>query len=169
MKDGCPRFAEAYLGRKRIFECFLLLSSNFLVRLARAIVGLPPDFLWSLVALAHLMRLSLLKAAHAAVGECHAAGNPDRPPFSAGTLWRTWGTRPVPIWFWQDTNLLRKGFSHGAAHTGKWSLTQNQQAKRRCVLLHFSTFENARGEFFQPGKGAKVLVQRTNQQGVFMQ
>jgi hypothetical protein len=27
------------------------------------------------------MRLSLLKAAHAAVGECHVAGNPDRPPF----------------------------------------------------------------------------------------
>ncbi len=27
--------------------------------------GLPPDFLWSLVALANLMRLSLLKAAHA--------------------------------------------------------------------------------------------------------
>jgi hypothetical protein len=25
----------------------------------------PPDFLWSLVALAHFMRLSLLKAAHA--------------------------------------------------------------------------------------------------------
>ena len=29
--------------------------------------GLPPDFLWSLVALASLMRLSLLKAAHVAV------------------------------------------------------------------------------------------------------
>jgi hypothetical protein len=29
--------------------------------------GLPPDFLWSLVALAHLMRLSLLKAAHAVI------------------------------------------------------------------------------------------------------
>ena len=27
--------------------------------------GLPPDFLWSLVALANFMRLSLLKAAHA--------------------------------------------------------------------------------------------------------
>jgi hypothetical protein len=27
--------------------------------------GLPPDFLWSLVALTNLMRLSLLKAAHA--------------------------------------------------------------------------------------------------------
>jgi hypothetical protein len=27
--------------------------------------GLPPDFLWSLLALANLMRLSLLKAAHA--------------------------------------------------------------------------------------------------------
>jgi hypothetical protein len=33
--------------------------------------GLPPDFLWSLVALANLMRLSLRKTAPAAVGECH--------------------------------------------------------------------------------------------------
>jgi hypothetical protein len=46
--------------------------------------GSPPDFLWSLVALAHLMRLSLLKAAHAAVGECHVAGNP--------------GQRAFPLW-----------------------------------------------------------------------
>ena len=36
--------------------------------------GLPPDFLWSLVALANLMRLSLLKAAYVDVGECHVAG-----------------------------------------------------------------------------------------------
>jgi hypothetical protein len=28
------------------------------------------------VALANFMRLSLLKAAHAGVGECHVAGNP---------------------------------------------------------------------------------------------
>src|SRR5271154_1196392 len=35
-----------------------------------------PDFLWNLVALANFMRLSLLKAAHAAVGECPIAGNP---------------------------------------------------------------------------------------------
>jgi hypothetical protein len=44
-------------------------------------VGLPSDFLWSLVALAHLMRLSLLKTAHAAVAERHVAGNPGRPDF----------------------------------------------------------------------------------------
>jgi hypothetical protein len=57
---------------------------------------LSPDFLWSLVALAHLMRLSLLKAAHAAVGECHVAGNPGRPSFSTHVREspRTWGTRP---------------------------------------------------------------------------
>ena len=30
-------------------------------------MGLPPDFLWSLVELANFMRLSLLKAAHAVV------------------------------------------------------------------------------------------------------
>ncbi len=35
--------------------------------------GLPPDFLWSLVALARLMRLSLLKAARVAVGECRVS------------------------------------------------------------------------------------------------
>jgi hypothetical protein len=46
-------------------------------------VGLLPDFLSSLVALANLMRLSLLKAAHVDVGECHVAGNPGRPSFSA--------------------------------------------------------------------------------------
>jgi hypothetical protein len=33
--------------------------------------------------LANFMRLSLLKAARAAVGECHVAGNPGRPSFSA--------------------------------------------------------------------------------------
>jgi hypothetical protein len=35
-----------------------------------------PGFLWRLVALANFMRLSLLKAAHVAAGECRAAGNP---------------------------------------------------------------------------------------------
>jgi hypothetical protein len=59
------------------------------------------------VALAHLMRLSSLKAAHAAVGECHVAGNPGRPPYSAhvrshgkpGQVGERGGTRPVPIGF----------------------------------------------------------------------
>ena len=36
----------------------------------------PPDFLWRLVVLTNFMRLSLLRAAHVAVGECRAAGNP---------------------------------------------------------------------------------------------
>jgi hypothetical protein len=35
------------------------------------------------VALASFMRLSLLKAARVAVGECRAAGNPGRPSYSA--------------------------------------------------------------------------------------
>jgi hypothetical protein len=35
-----------------------------------------PDFLSRLKALANVMRLSLLKAAHAGVGECRVAGNP---------------------------------------------------------------------------------------------
>src|ERR1700691_4923596 len=42
------------------------------------------------------MRLSLLKAARAAVGECHVAGNPGRPSYSTHVREspRTWGTRP---------------------------------------------------------------------------
>jgi len=44
--------------------------------------GLPPDFLWGLVALAKFMRLSLLKAAGVAIRECHVAGNPGRPSSS---------------------------------------------------------------------------------------
>jgi hypothetical protein len=50
-------------------------------------VGLPRDFLWSLVALSSLMRLSLLKAAHVAVGECRVSGNPGRPSYSAHVRW----------------------------------------------------------------------------------
>ena len=58
--------------------------------------GLPPDFLWSLVALASLMRLSSLKAAHVAVGECRVSRNPGRPSCSTHVREspRTWGTRP---------------------------------------------------------------------------
>jgi hypothetical protein len=37
-------------------------------RNSRSLHYATPDFLWRLVALANLMRLSLLKAAHAAVG-----------------------------------------------------------------------------------------------------
>jgi hypothetical protein len=57
--------------------------------------GLPPDFVWSLVALARLMRLSLLKAAHVDIGQCHVAGNPGRPSFSAHVRW---GERGAPVW-----------------------------------------------------------------------
>jgi hypothetical protein len=55
----------------------------FVAGVAKTFVGLRPDFLLSLVALANLMRLSLLKAAHVDVGECHIAGNPGRPSCSA--------------------------------------------------------------------------------------
>jgi hypothetical protein len=41
-----------------------------------------PDFLWSLLALAHFMRLSLNKAAHAGVG-----GAPCRKPGYVGRKW----------------------------------------------------------------------------------
>jgi hypothetical protein len=64
--------------------------------------GLPPDFLWSLVALANLMRLSLLKAAHAAVGECHVAGNPGRPSCSTHVRKNAnMGHRPGGEAWWQ--------------------------------------------------------------------
>jgi hypothetical protein len=62
-----------------------------------------PDFLWSLVALANLMRLSLLKAAHAKLfgAACRKSGSPvffgpGTPPRQAGAGWRTWGSRPFP-------------------------------------------------------------------------
>ncbi len=60
-------------------------------------VGLPPDFLSRLLALANLMRLSLLKGAHANL--FGPAYRKSRSPvfFGPGTLWRTWGTRPIPI------------------------------------------------------------------------
>jgi len=40
----------------------------------------PPDFLWSLVALANFMRLSSLKAAHANLADagCRKSGSPKR-------------------------------------------------------------------------------------------
>jgi hypothetical protein len=53
-------------------------------------VGLPPDFLCSLVALAHLMRLSLLKAAHAVVSGAayRKSGSPRlfRPRYAGANL-----------------------------------------------------------------------------------
>jgi hypothetical protein len=44
----------------------------------RAIVGLPPDFLWGLVESSNFMRLSLQKAAHANMGgaEYRKSGSP---------------------------------------------------------------------------------------------
>ena len=41
---------------------------NLMANSAKAIVGLPPDFLYTLLASANPMRLSLMKAAHADVG-----------------------------------------------------------------------------------------------------
>jgi hypothetical protein len=38
-------------------------------RNGRSLHYAPPDFLWGLMALTNFMRLSLLKAAHVAVGE----------------------------------------------------------------------------------------------------
>jgi hypothetical protein len=43
-------------------------SMDSLIDSAKAFVGLPPDFLYTLLALANSMRLSLMKAARADVG-----------------------------------------------------------------------------------------------------
>jgi hypothetical protein len=51
--------------------------------MATAMVGLPPDFLLSLVALATFMRLSSKKAARVAVGERRGQEIRVRPSFSA--------------------------------------------------------------------------------------
>jgi hypothetical protein len=74
------------------FDCFFYSISQ------KAVVcgGLPPDFLWSLVALAHLMRLSLLKAAHAVMSGAAYRKSGSPVLFGPRTLRRTWGTRPVP-------------------------------------------------------------------------
>ena len=80
-------------------------------RLRKSYGGLPPDFLWSLVALANFMRLSLLKAAHANLfgATCRKSGSPvffgpGTLPRQAGAGWRTWGTRPVPNGFCSETS-----------------------------------------------------------------
>ena len=45
--------------------------------------GLPPDFLWSLVAPAHFMRLSLKKAAYAVASSAAHRKSGSPPSFSA--------------------------------------------------------------------------------------
>ena len=62
-----------------------------------------PEFLSSLVALANLMRLSLLKAAHVDVSDCRVAGNPGRPSFSAHV--RS-GERGAPVLFYRGSCCL---------------------------------------------------------------
>jgi hypothetical protein len=93
--DGCPMFADFRVhGLNTTFlQCFHHRSTpTYRKRKRRG----RPDFLWSLVALASLMRLSLLKAAHVAVGQCRVSGNPGRPSRSTHVREspRTWGTRP---------------------------------------------------------------------------
>src|ERR1700733_15108612 len=75
--DRCPMFA--FLRTWVEDDFFPMLSLPvYTLRTGKKKEGLPPDFLRSLLALANLMRLSSLNAAHAATGECHVAGNPGR-------------------------------------------------------------------------------------------
>src|SRR5277367_3420670 len=76
------------------FQCFHFRSTPICRKKTKE--GLPPDFLWSLVALAKLMRLSLLKAAHAVVSGAAYRKSGSPVLFGPRTLRRTWGTRPVP-------------------------------------------------------------------------
>jgi hypothetical protein len=83
-------------GPKMIFSIALPGPAlDLLVDMTKAVAGLPPDFLSSLFALANLMRLSLLKAAHANLfcAVCRKSGSPAL--FGPRMLVRTWGTRPV--------------------------------------------------------------------------
>ena len=107
-----PQVRTSVPGPKMIVSiAFPCLAPDLPVDIAKNCGGTSPDFLSSLVALAHLMRLFLLKAAHVAAGKCHVAGNPGRPSFPGpGTLWRTWGTRPVPWVLLGRTNFARSTF-----------------------------------------------------------
>jgi hypothetical protein len=60
----------------------------------RALEGLPPDFLCSVSASGHFMRLSLMKAAHAVLSSAEYRKSGSPVLFSPCTLGRTWGTRP---------------------------------------------------------------------------
>src|ERR1700679_1840707 len=64
--DGCPTFASAYVGRERSFSNAF---SKPLTRtyLSKAVDGADRGFPVQLVTSAHLMRLSLTKAAHVVV------------------------------------------------------------------------------------------------------
>jgi hypothetical protein len=100
-----PHVRTSVRGPKMIFfDCFLA------DRYRKSCGGLPPDFLWSLVALAHLMRLSLLKAAHAVVSGAAYRKFGSPVLFGPRTLRRTWGTRPVPTGFCQKTDSAENQF-----------------------------------------------------------
>jgi hypothetical protein len=74
----------------------------------KTVVGLPPDFLSSLLALTDFVRLSLMKAAYADL--FGAANRKSGSPFffGPGTLVRTWGTRPIqPVPACRGTETLR--------------------------------------------------------------
>ena len=95
--DRCPsRFALAYLGRKRYFSiAFSSTAQRLLMVLAertvlKRLMGLPPDFLCSLVASTHFMRLSLKKAAYAVISSAvyRKSGSPRhfRPRYAEANL-----------------------------------------------------------------------------------
>ena len=78
------------------FHCFPRRTSYLLPpRMAKAMVGLRPDFLWGLGESRNLMRLSLQKAAHANIGSAAYRKSGSPVFFVPRTPGRTWGTRNV--------------------------------------------------------------------------
>jgi hypothetical protein len=63
-KQQVPPLRYAPVGMTNGFRSKILLHSQYRGH-CRSLGCAPPDFPWSLLALANLMRLSLLKAAHA--------------------------------------------------------------------------------------------------------
>src|ERR1700691_270260 len=78
-----------------MFRLLSLASARICSSMSKSYGGLSLDFLWSLVALVHLMRLSLLKAAHANLfsAACRKSGSPS---FSTHVRW---GERGAPVQF----------------------------------------------------------------------
>jgi len=105
---GAPRSPQRTWAENDVFRLLLLVQRLFARRYRKSYCGLPPDFLLSLLALSSLMRLSLLKAAHVDVGECHVAGNPGRLSFSAQVRW---GERGAPALF---PGVLFSGYLGGS-------------------------------------------------------
>jgi hypothetical protein len=130
--DGCPTFASAYVGRERSFSNAFpeLLTRTYL---SKAVDGADPGFPVQLVTSAHLMRLSLTKAAHVVVSSAayRKSGSPRlfRPRYALANLghpssWRSrissMGRRPVHF----DRNLEAGPTTRPVFHPARQAASQ---------------------------------------------